>query len=151
MVVSADSQFKDGGETKAYALTNRTKPATATAPESLSRTHVALRGDVLVPQRNVNAPASEPALAQDNLKFMLEASSSPAAAPYAQQDGYTMESFIHGTNVYPNMLFRGNGATGTVVGENHSLITRQQNGAEGRRWPTGRWTRRCGSTRRSSR
>jgi GH35 family endo-1,4-beta-xylanase len=131
MVVSADSQFQDGGEIKAYALTNRTKPATPTAPESLSRTHVVLRGDVLVPQRNSNAPASEPALAQDNLKFMLEASSSPAAGPYAQQDGYTMESFIHGTNVYPNMLFRGNGATGTVVGENHSLITRQQNGAEG--------------------
>ena len=42
-----------------------------------------------------------------------------------------MESLIHGTNVYPNMLFRGNGATGTVVDDDHSLITRQQNGAEG--------------------
>lgn len=131
MLVSADSVFTDGAETKAYALTNRTKPATADAPESLSRTPVVLRGDVLLPQRNTNAPASEPALAQDNLKFMLEASPSPAAGPYAAQDGYTMESFIHGTNVYPNMMFRGNGATGTVVGENHSLITRQQNGAEG--------------------
>lgn len=131
IVVSADSVFQDGGETKAYALTNRTKPATADAPESLSRTPVVLRGDTLVPGRNSNAPSSEPALAQDNLKFMFEASKSPAAGPYAAQAGYTMESFIHGTNVYPNMLFRGNGATATVVGEQHSLITRQQNGAEG--------------------
>lgn len=131
MVVSADSTFQQNGETKAYALTNRTKPATLDAPESLSRTPVTLRGDVLLPARNVNAPASEPALAQDNLKFMFEEAKSPAAGPYALQDGYTMESFIHGTNVYPNMLFRGNGATGTVVGDRHSLITRQQNGAEG--------------------
>jgi GH35 family endo-1,4-beta-xylanase len=131
MVVSADSVFQDGGESKAYALTNRSKPATADAPESLSRTPVVLRGDVVLPQRNPNAPASEPALAQDNLKFMFEDSKSPAAGPYAQQDGHTMESFIHGTNVYPNMLFRGNGANGTVVGDHHSLITRQQNGAEG--------------------
>lgn len=137
MVVSADSIFQENGETKAYALTNRTKPATTAtssppaAPESLSRTPVVLRGDVLIPLRNANAPRSEPALAQDNLKFMLEEMKSPAAGPYEQQAGYTMESFIHGTNVYPNMLFRGNGAAGTVVGEQHSLITRQQNGQEG--------------------
>ncbi len=136
MVVSADSTFLEDGETKAYALTNRTKPATTAAnapaaPESLSRTPVVLRDDVLVPLRNTNAPASEPALAQDNLKFMLEDMKSPAAGPYAGQDGYTMESFIHGTNVYPNMMFRGNGASGTVVGDLHSLITRQQNGVEG--------------------
>jgi len=131
MVVSADSTFQDNGETKAYALTNRSKPATADAPESLSRTPVVLRGDTLVPLRNTNAPASEPALVQDNLKFMLEDVKSPAAGPYELQDGYTMESFIHGTNVYPNVMFRGNGAAGTVVGEQHSLITRQQNGAEG--------------------
>lgn len=131
MLVSTESTFEENGETKAYALTNRSKPATADAPESLSRTPVVLRGDTLVPMRNTNAPQSEPARAQDNLKFMLEAVKSPAAGPYDMQTGYTMESFIHGTNVYPNMLFRGNGAGGTVVGENHSLITRQQNGAEG--------------------
>jgi GH35 family endo-1,4-beta-xylanase len=131
MIVSADSTFQSNGETKAYALTNRSKPATADAPESLSRTPVVLRGDTLVPLRNANAPSSEPILVQDNLKFMLEAVKSPAAGPYEQQDGYTMESFIHGTNVYPNVMFRGNGAAGTVVGTQHSLITRQQNGAEG--------------------
>lgn len=131
MVVSADSAFQDNGETKAHALTNRSKPATADAPESLSRTPVVLRNDILVPLRNPNAPANEPALAQDNLKFMLENVESPAAGPYDQQDGYTMEGFIHGTNVYPNVVFRGNGAAGTVVGQQHSLITRQQNGAEG--------------------
>ena len=137
MVVSADSTFQENGETKAYALTNRTKPATTAtsnppaAPESLSRTPVILHGDILRPLRNTNAPESEPALAQDNLKFMLEAMQSPAAGPYEQESGYTMESFIHGTNVYPNMLFRGNGAAGTVVGDQHSLITRQQNGQEG--------------------
>ena len=137
MVVSADSVFQDNGETKAYALTNRTKPATTAtsdlpaAPESLSRTPVVLRGDILLPLRNTNAPESEPALAQDNLKFMFEEMKSPAAGPYALQKGYTMESFIHGTNVYPNMMFRGNGASGTVAGDQHSLITRQQNGAEG--------------------
>lgn len=136
MVVSAESTFEQNGETMAYALTNRTKPATTeangpAAPESLSRSPVVLRGDVLVPLRNSNAPQSEPALAQDNLKFMLEEAKSPAAGPYDAQAGYTMESFIHGTNVYPNMLFRGNGAAGSVVGEHHALITRQQNGAEG--------------------
>ena len=136
MLLSADSVFQDNGETKGYVLTNRTKPAsTATnppeAPESLSRTPVVLRGDTLVPLRNPNAPQSEPALAQDNLKFMLEAVQSPAAGRYDGQEGYTMESFIHGTNVYPNVMFRGNGAAGTVVGDQYSLITRQQNGAEG--------------------
>lgn len=136
MVVSGDSMFQENGEIKAYALTNRTKPATTAengpaAPESLSRTPVIVRGDIVVPLRNENAPESEPALAQDNLKFMLEAVKSPAAGPYGQEEGYTMESFIHGTNVYPNMMFRGNGAPGTVVDDQHSLITRQQNGAEG--------------------
>ncbi len=136
MVLSADSTFRDGVETKGYVLTNRTKPASTAvngmaAPESLSRTPVVLRGDVLVPLRNPNAPQGEPALAQDNLKFMLEEAKSPAAGRYESQAGYTMESFIHGTNVYPNVMFRGNGAAGTVVGDYYSLITRQQNGAEG--------------------
>lgn len=137
MVVSAESVFQDNGETKAYALTNRTKPAsTATnnppaVPESLSRTPVILRGDTLVPLRNTNAPANEPALAQDNLKFVFEEMKSPAAGPYEAQEGFTMECFIHGSNVYPNIVFRGNGATGTIVDGQHSLITRQTNGAEG--------------------
>ena len=137
LVVSAASVFQENGETKAYALTNRTKPATTATsnppavPESLSRTPVILRGDVLLPSRNANAPETEPELAQDNLKFVFEEMQSPAAGPYASQDGYTMESFIHGTNVYPNIVFRGNGATGTVVGGQNSLITRQTNGAEG--------------------
>lgn len=137
MVVSAASTFLENGETKAFALTNRTKPATTAAssppavPESLSRTPVVLRGEVLLPLKNTNAPAGEPALAQDNLKFFFEEMKSPAAGPYDLQDGYTMQSFIHGTNVYPHVLFRGNGATGTVVGDQYSLITRQQNGAEG--------------------
>jgi GH35 family endo-1,4-beta-xylanase len=136
MLLSADSTFQDNGETKGYVLTNRSKPATTAsnapaAPESLSRTPVVLRDDTLVPLRNPNGPQGEPALAQDNLKFMLEAVKSPAAGRYNGQDGYTMESFIHGTNVYPNVMFRGNGAAGTVVGDYHALITRQQNGAEG--------------------
>ena len=42
-----------------------------------------------------------------------------------------MQSFIHGTNVYPHVVFRGNGANGTVVAGQHSLITRQTNGQEG--------------------
>ena len=42
-----------------------------------------------------------------------------------------MQSFIHGTNVYPQIVFRGNGATGTVVAGRNSLITRQTNGQEG--------------------
>jgi len=137
MVVSAESVFQDNGDTKAYALTNRTKPASAATadtpatPESLSRTPVIIRGDSLFTLRNTNAPASEPDLAQDNLKFMFEENKSPAAGPYALQDGHTMESFIHGTNVYPYIVFRGNGATGTVVSGQNSLITRQTNGAEG--------------------
>ncbi len=132
MVVSADSAVQENGITKAYALTNRTKPATGDAPESLSRTPVLLSSDgILRPLRNTNAPENEPALAQDNLKFMFEEMKSPAAGPYASQEGHTMQSFIHGTNVYPHVLFRGNGANGTVVGGQHSLITRQQNGAEG--------------------
>ena len=137
MVVSAASVFQENGETKAYALTNRTKPATTAAssppavPESLSRTPVILRADTLVPLRNTNAPESDPDLAQDNLKFMFEEQKSPAAGPYALEEGFTMESFIHGTNVYPMIVFRGNGATGTIVNGQHSLITRQTNGAEG--------------------
>ena len=137
MVVSAASVFQENGETKAYALTNRTKPATTATssppavPESLSRTPVILRGDTLVPLRNTNAPESDPDLAQDNLKFMFEEMKSPAAGPYALEEGFTMESFIHGTNVYPMIVFRGNGATGTIVNGQHSLITRQTNGAEG--------------------
>ena len=137
MVVSAASVFQENGETKAYALTNRTKPATTAAssppavPESLSRTPVILRGDTLVPLRNTNAPESDPDLAQDNLKFMFEEMKSPAAGPYALEEGFTMQSFIHGTNVYPMIVFRGNGATGTIVNGQHSLITRQTNGAEG--------------------
>ncbi|APW39396.1 hypothetical protein RD110_21040 [Rhodoferax koreense] len=132
MVVSADSIVQENGVTKAYALTNRSKPATSDAPESLSRTPVVLGDDdVLRPLRNTNAPASEPALSQDNLKFMFEESKSPAAGPYAALEGHTMQSFIHGTNVYPHVLFRGNGAAGTVANGNYSLITRQQNGAEG--------------------
>ena len=137
MVVSAASVFQDGGETKGYALTNRTKPATTATvsppavPESLSRTPVILRGDTLVPLRNTNAPESDPDLAQDNLKFMFEEQKSPAAGPYALEEGFTMQSFIHGTAVYPMIVFRGNGATGTIVNGQHSLITRQTNGAEG--------------------
>lgn len=132
MVVSADSIVQENGVTKAFALTNRTKPAAFDAPESLSRTPVLLNSDgTLRPFRNTNAPESEPALAQDNLKFMFEEVKSPAAGPYAAQDGYTMQSFIHGTNVYPHVVFRGNGATGTIASDRHSLITRQQNGAEG--------------------
>lgn len=42
-----------------------------------------------------------------------------------------MQSFIHGTNAYPHVVFRGNGANGTVVAGQHSLITRQTNGQEG--------------------
>ncbi|MES2992191.1 MAG: endo-1,4-beta-xylanase [Pseudomonadota bacterium] len=122
MVASAESST---------VLTNRTKPATATAPESLSRTPVVLSGDTLVPLRNSNSPASEPALAQDNHKFVIEAVRSPAPGPYAAEQGRTMQSFIHGTNVYPQTVFRGNGAAGTVVAGQHSLITRQTNGQEG--------------------
>ena len=132
MVVSAESTVTEGGVTKAFALTNRTKPASTGAPESLSRTPVLLSGDdILRPMRNTNAPENEPALAQDNLKFMFENVKSPAAGPYAAEEGHTMQSFIHGTNVYPHVMFRGNGAAGTVVGDQYSLITRQQNGAEG--------------------
>jgi GH35 family endo-1,4-beta-xylanase len=132
MVVSAESTVTEGGVTKAFALTNRTKPASTGAPESLSRTPVLLSGDdILRPMRNTNAPENEPALAQDNLKFMFEDVKSPAAGPYAAEEGHTMQSFIHGTNVYPHVMFRGNGAAGTVVADQHSLITRQQNGAEG--------------------
>jgi GH35 family endo-1,4-beta-xylanase len=131
MVVSAASVFQENGETKAYALTNRTKPATSDSPESLSRTPVVLRGDSLLPLRNTNAPETEPPLAQDNHKFVFEETNSPAAGPYALQEGHTIESFIHGTNVYPHIVFRGNGATGTVAGAQNSLITRQTNGQEG--------------------
>ncbi len=122
MVASAESST---------VLTNRTKPATATAPESLSRTPVVLSGDTLVPLRNSNSPASEPALAQDNHKFVIEAVRSPAPGPYAAEQGRTMQSFIHGTNVYPQTVFRGNGAGASVVAGQHSLITRQTNGQEG--------------------
>jgi hypothetical protein len=81
--------------------------------------------------RNTNAPESDPDLAQDNLKFMFEEMNSPAAGPYALEEGFTMQSFIHGTNVYPMIVFRGNGAGATVVAGQNSLITRQTNGAEG--------------------
>jgi GH35 family endo-1,4-beta-xylanase len=130
-MVASSSVFQDGGETKTTVLTNRSKPATTSSPESLSRTPVVLRGDTLLPLRNTNAPGSEPALAQDNHKFVFEASKGPAAGPYAAQEGHTMESFIHGSNVYPHIVFRGNGANGTVVAGQHSLITRQTNGQEG--------------------
>lgn len=131
LVASAASVFQDAGETKGLVLTNRSKPATTTSPESLSRTPVVLRGDSLVPLRNANAPGSEPALAQDNHKFVIEESKSPAAGPNAVGEGHTLQSFIHGNSVYPHVLFRGNGATGTVVAGQHSLITRQTNGQEG--------------------
>jgi hypothetical protein len=131
MVASATPVFQDTGETAVAVLTNRSKPATTTSPESLSRTPVVLRGDTIVPLRNSNAPASEPALAQDNHKFVFEETKSPAAGPYAAAQGHTMESFIHGSNVYPHLMFRGNGASGTVVAGQHSLITRQTNGQEG--------------------
>jgi GH35 family endo-1,4-beta-xylanase len=131
MVASAGSTSHENGETKSAVLTNRSKPATGTSPESLSRTPVVLRGDTLLPLRNANAPESEPALAQDNHKFVFEESKSPAPGPYAAEEGHTMESFIHGTNVYPHIVFRGNGASGTVVAGQHSLITRQTNGQEG--------------------
>lgn len=129
MVVSGESDFN--GKMQPAALTNRTKPATAASPESLSRTPVTLRGDILVPSRSANAPDTEPALSQDNLKFVFEEAKSPAAGPYASQEGHTMQSFIHGTNVYPQIVFRGNGASGTVVAGRNSLITRQTNGQEG--------------------
>lgn len=125
IVASATSAPHDDGETRTHVLTNRTKPATATSPESLSRTPVVLRGETLLPLRNANAPTDEPALAQDNHKFIFEASTVAGA------QGHTMQSFIHGTNVYPHVVFRGNGANGTVVGAQHSLITRQTNGQEG--------------------
>jgi hypothetical protein len=131
LVASAASVFQENGETRATVLTNRSKPATTASPESLSRTPVVLRGDTLVPLRNTNAPGSEPALAQDNHKFVFEESKSPAPGPYAAEEGHTMESFIHGSNVYPHIAFRGNGASGTVVAGQHSLITRQTNGQEG--------------------
>jgi len=137
MVVSTESVFQSNGQTMAYALTNRTKPAASATstlpagPESLSRTPVILQGDTISTLKNTNAPAGEPDLAQDNLKFMFEQNTSPAAGPYASQDGYTMESFIHGTNVYPYIVFRGNGASGTIAGNEYSLITRQTNGQEG--------------------
>lgn len=131
MVASASTLLADGGELRTHVLTNRSKPASTTSPESLSRTPVVLRGDVLLPLRNSNAPASEPALAQDNHKFIVEESKSPAAGPYAAAEGRTLQSFIHGSNVYPHVMFRGNGAAGTVVGGQHSLITRQTNGQEG--------------------
>jgi len=131
MVASAASISQENGETKSVVLTNRSKPATATSPESLSRTPVVLRGDTLLPLRNTNAPGSEPALAQDNHKFVFEESKSPAPGPYAAEEGHTMESFIHGSSVYPHIAFRGNGASGTVVAGQHSLITRQTNGQEG--------------------
>lgn len=120
-----------GGENRTMVLTNRTKPATATSPESLSRTPVVLRPDRIVPLRNVNAPGTEPALAQDNHKFIVEESRSAAAGPYAAWQGHTMTSYIHGSNVYPHTVFRGNGAPNTVVAGQHSLITRQTNGQEG--------------------
>jgi GH35 family endo-1,4-beta-xylanase len=131
MVASAATTPHDSGELRGTVLTNRSKPATATSPESLSRTPVVLRGDTLLPLRNSNAPASEPVLAQDNHKFVFEESRSPAPGPYAAETGHTMESYIHGSNVYPHLLFRGNGATGTVVAGQYSLITRQTNGQEG--------------------
>ena len=57
---------------------------------------------------------------------------SPAPGPYADQTGYTVECFIHGTNVYPQAIFRGNGYTGTVVNDNFELITRwSTTGGEG--------------------
>ncbi|MDQ0039487.1 endo-1,4-beta-xylanase [Variovorax boronicumulans] len=129
MVVSGESDFN--GQKQAAALTNRSKPATTASPESLSRTPVILRGDILLPLANLNAPASEPALAQDNLKFVFEEAKSPASGPYAAEEGHTMQSFIHGTNAYPHVVFRGNGANGTVVAGRNSLITRQTNGQEG--------------------
>jgi len=129
MVVSADSAYN--GRTRAAALTNRTKPATSASPESLSRTPVLLRGRTLLPLRNSNAPESEPALAQDNHKFVFEEARAPGAAPHMAREGHTMQSFIHGTNVYPHVVFRGNGANGSVVAGQHSLITRQTNGQEG--------------------
>lgn len=131
MVASAESISQENGVTKSAVLTNRSKPATATSPESLSRTPVVLRGDTLLPLRNANAPESEPALAQDNHKFVFEESESPAPGSYAAEEGHTMQSFIHGTNVYPQTVFRGNGASGSVVAGQHSLITRQTNGQEG--------------------
>ena len=132
MVVSAESAFN--GRIQAAALTNRSKPATSASPESLSRTPVILRGRVLLPLRNSNAPESEPALAQDNHKFVFEeamSAVSAAAGPYAAREGHTMQSFIHGTNVYPHVMFRGNGASGSVLADQHSLVTRQTNGQEG--------------------
>ena len=131
LVASAASVSQENGQAKATVLTNRSKPATTASPESLSRTPVVLQGDTLLPLRNTNGPGSEPALAQDNHKFVFEESKSPAPGPYAAEEGHTMESFIHGSNVYPHIAFRGNGATGTVVAGQHSLITRQTNGQEG--------------------
>jgi GH35 family endo-1,4-beta-xylanase len=129
MVVSGSSMVN--GVLQPTALTNRSKPATSASPESLSRTPVMFDDKLLLPLRNSNAPQSEPALAQDNHKFVFEAAKSPAAGPYAGQEGHTIQSFIHGTNVYPHVAFRGNGANGTVVAGQHSLITRQTNGQEG--------------------
>lgn len=129
MVVSGESSFN--GQAQAAALTNRSKPATSASPESLSRTPVILRGRTLIPLRNSNAPESEPALAQDNHKFVFEEQRSPAAGGYAGSEGHTLQSFIHGTNVYPHVVFRGNGASGSILAGQHSLITRQTNGQEG--------------------
>jgi hypothetical protein len=130
LIVSAESASND----QAFALTNRTKPATTATndppavPESLSRSLVTISGDTILPLGHVSDPNG---LAQDNLKFFFQETPSPRSGQYANQLGYTIECFIHGTNVYPMIVFRGNGATNTVVNGQYSLITRQTNGSEG--------------------
>ena len=128
MIVSTEAASADQG----FALTNRTKPATAgAAPESLSRSRVAINGEILSPLPHESGHDNPNGLGQDNLKFVFQEMKSPAPGPYANQTGYMIECFIHGTNVYPQAVFRGNGATGTLVNGNYSLITRQTNGSEG--------------------
>jgi hypothetical protein len=135
MILSAET----GDQEQAFALANRTKPATTVTndppavPESLSRSLVAISGDILLPlpHQSGHDVLTYNGLAQDNLKFVFQEMKSPLSGPYADQAGYMIECFIHGTNVYPQAVFRGNGATGTLANGQYSLITRQTNGAEG--------------------
>ena len=135
MIVSTESASQD----KAYVLTNRTKPYVASvSPESLSRSPVTISGDILIPplkNSNDTDGLDVSGLAQDNLKFFFQEMQSPGSGPYATQMGHTIQCFIHGTNVYPMIVYRGNGggtgATATIINNQYSLISRQRNGSEG--------------------
>jgi len=145
MVMSAESNFTSGDKTYGYVLTNRTKPSTTASsdalgvlpavPESLSRTPYVISGDILIPIGHRDEPnrlSNE--LAQDNVKFFFEEYLSPRSGPYATRKGYMLDCYIHGTNVYPQAVFRGNGNSnsggGATYGNYYSLITRETNGSE---------------------